>query len=108
MNFHDFIGEIAAIGGVLALFLSIKKQFADEREKREKRQDQQERAIRENQHQIELIQKDVSKIDKLEVKIDRIDEKLNEIKNIMVKDHENVFSRLNVLEDRGCHPRNDR
>ena len=105
MNMHDFIGELAAIAGLIALFLSIRKQFSEEREKREYRQDQQEREIQENRHQIDLIKKDVSKIDKLESKIDKIHEKINDIKTIMERDHANVFSRLNTLEERGCKPK---
>ena len=106
LNLHDFVGEIMAIGGVITLFLSIKKQFSDEREKRANEQQTQDDAIRENRHKIELMSKDVNRIDKMEQKLDSIDHKLTDIKVIMERDHASVFQRLTTLEDRGCHPSN--
>lgn len=104
LNLHEFVGELMAIGGVITLFLSIRRQFTEEREKRANEQQAQDDAIRENRHEIALIKKDVSKIDKIEQKLDRIDDKLSDIKIVMERDHASVFQRLNTLEDRGCHP----
>ena len=104
VNLHDFVGELMAIGGVITLFLSIRRQFTEEREKRAREQQTQDDAIRENRHQIELMSKDVGRIDKMEQKLDKIDHKLTDIKVIMERDHASVFQRLTTLEDRGCHP----